>query len=314
MRNLKNLIISCLFLLFGCESAEELGGFFRPAPVEPLADVVRTIVPLGYLSAVAVAGNLGYPVPGEIVGMEDGITLTRILPSGEFPLSYLETDIREIIILCFPVDEEVYIISVICLLEGYYSGEGRILEYHTIPVLHAEGKLMTVFAGQDIRIRDSIELTLQMGPAEIWIEMKRLEEPRPESTEAAIRQDAWMIETDTRGTLENYMDDTYLITGGSQDVSVISGRDYSASGIIQLAMMELFMSPECRLAPSGGFGVLQAIEVSSGPGNSNEDIVIGSVIYEFRGKCTGKVSILLGTGSFFGSTGKNIDLNLEQSQ
>ncbi len=306
----KYLAILLILMLSGCEESGKLEDYLRPAPSQPLADVIRTSLPVGHCALAAMADQAGYPIPYEVLPLDGGLTLIRIHPDGSFPLVYLDECCREILVLCFPVDEDLAILSIFFVNPDPASLLEKILEIHTIPVMLEEGKVRAVFASQDIYVRDSIELSLHMGPADIQLELGRLEVEEPETSEAAIEQNAWSIHADPAGTWDDFRDDVYALTGGQQDISVLSGQSRSETCILQLAMIETIMSPECLLAPLDGFALLREIGVDTGPRNNLEDLVLGTVLYRFRSTCTGQVDIVLATGNFFTSTGKKVDLGL----
>jgi len=75
-------------------------------------------------------------------------------------------------------------------------------------------------------------------------------------------------------------------------------------------MIDTRISPDCIISPSEGFAVLHEIDLDTGPEDSIDDLVLGTVFYYFREPCTGMVDIPLATGNFIGSTGKKIELKL----
>jgi hypothetical protein len=311
MRGYSNLLaVLMIFLVTGCEHSGGLSEFFRPAPVEPLADVIRTSIPIGHCAMVAMADQAGFNIPYDKITAGNGISVIRLEPGMDFPLGYLNTSCREIIILRLPADDDFAILSIFFIYTEHGSSKEEILEIHTIPAMIDEGNVKAVFASQDIYVRDSVEINLQMGPADIWIEIDRLEDPPPETTEAAIEQNAWIIEIYPSGTWDAFTDDSYTITGGAQDVSVLTGTPGSETRIIQMAMIDTKMHPACELAPREGFALLREISLETGLDDSMQDLVLGTVFYHFNPSCTGKVEISLATGSFLTSTGKKINLRL----
>jgi hypothetical protein len=307
---LKYLIFILLIAAAGCERTGSLKGFLKPVPVEPLSDVIRTAVPIGCCAMIAMADQLGFPVPFEKIPAPGEISAIRITPWNGYPLIYMDASCEEITILSFPADDDFAILSIFFKLGGTESTGKKYLEVHTIPAMIDEGKIKAVFASQDIYVRDSIEISLQMGPADIRIAIDRAETPRPETSEAAIRQNAWIIDVDAAGTWDDFSDDRYTITGGEQDISVLTGRQESNSDVMQLAMIGTLMQPDCLLSPVEGFAVLRQIGVKTGEGESLQDLVLGTVIYNFTSSCTGSAEIRLATGNFVASTGKNVDLGL----
>jgi hypothetical protein len=307
---LKYFIFAFLVAAAGCERTGRFNEFLRPVPVEPLTELIRTALPVGNCAMIAMADQMGFQVPGENTPSGGGFSIIRIIPGDEYPLCYLDASCTEIMILSFPADDDFAILSIFFILHEQDCPHKRILEVHTIPAMVENGTIRAVFASQDIYVRDSIELNLQMGPADIRIELDRLETPRPETSEAAVRQNAWIIDVDPAGTWDNFTDDRYTITGGEQDISVLTGQQGSETGVMQLAMIGTLMRPDCILAPVEGFAVLRQIGVNTGPEESLEDLVLGTVFYRFNASCTGKVDIQLATGNFLSSTGKKVDLEL----
>jgi hypothetical protein len=307
---LKYFIFTFLVVAAGCERTGRFSEFLRPVPVEPLTELIRTALPVGNCAMIAMADQMGFQVPGEKIPAGGDFSIIRIIPTDEYPLLYLDESCTEIMILSFPADDDFAVLSIFFILHDPDNPQKRILEVHTIPAMVEDGNIKAVFASQDIYVRDSVELNLQMGPANIRIELDRLETPRPETSEAAVRQNAWIIEVDPAGTWDDFTDDRYTLTGGEQDVSVLTGRETSETGVIQLAMIGTLMRPDCILAPVEGFAVLRQIGVNTGPEESLEDLVLGTVLYRFNASCTGKVDIQLATGNFISSTGKKIDLEL----
>jgi len=299
----KYFLLILVLGITGCDESGKLDEFFRPAPVQPLAEIITTSVPIGHCAMVAMANQNGFQIPYESIQRGDGVSLIRIIPTNEFPLIYLEPSCREILILSFPAGDDFAIMSMFFVRE-------RIIEWHTIPVILDDGKIKAVFASQDICVRDSVEVDLHMGPADIRIELERVEKPVPESAGAAIEQNAWIIDVDPSGTWDLFADDTYTITGGAQDVSVYTGPSGNESSVLQLAMIDTRIYPDCIISPSDGFAVLHEIDLNTGPEESIEDLVLGTVFYHFRESCTGMVDIPLATGNYIGSTGKKIDLKL----
>ena len=307
---IKYLIFIFLLAAAGCERTGSLEGILRPVPVDPIREVIRTAVPIGHCAMIAMADQLGFPVPPEKLPIPGGISAFRIAPRKDYPLVYLDASCEEITVFCLPADEDLAILSIFFKFRDTESTHEKYLEVHTIPAMIDEGKVKAVFASQDIYIRDSIELNLQMGPADIRIALERAESPRPETSEAAIRQNAWIIDVDAAGTWDNFSDDRYSITGGAQDISVLTGRQGTASDVLQLAMIGVLMQPECPEAPVEGYAVLRQIGVDTDAGESLQDLVLGTVFYNFIPSCTGKVEIRLATGNFIASTGKKVDLGL----
>jgi hypothetical protein len=307
---LKYIAFVLVLCLGGCEQQERVENFFRPVPVLPLEGIIKTCLPVGYCSMIAAADQLGYSIPYEKLRAGNGFTLIRIQPSGEYPLIYLDETIGEILVLRFPANDEAMILSIIVTHNNWQEIPGRIIELNNVPVIIEDGKVTAVFVSQDIYVRDSVELDLHMGPGNIQIALDRLETPRPAAAVTAIDQNAWIIDADPSGTWDQHWDDQYVITGGEQDVSAITGETGTGSGILQLAMIGTVLGPGCITTPTGGFAVLHEIGVETGSESVVNDLVVGTVFYNFKEDCTGRVLVPLATGNYITSTGKTIRMDL----
>jgi hypothetical protein len=306
----KYLVLAMFLCLGGCDQPEKVENFFRPVPVAPLESIIKTCMPVGYCSMIAAADQLGYIVPYEKFQAGKGFTLIRIQPAGEYPLIYLDETIEEILILRYPASDEAMILSIILVHENWEENPGRIIDLHNVPAIIEDGKVRAVFVSQDIYVRDSVEIDLHMGPGNIQIAMERLETPRPTAAVAAIDQNAWIIDVDPAGTWDQPADDQYIITGGEQDVSAITAETGTESGILQLAMIGTLLGPECIATPTGGFAVLHEIGVETGSESLVTDLVLGTVFYNFKEDCTGRVLVPLATGNYITSTGKTVRMDL----
>jgi hypothetical protein len=311
---MRNLLHCCIFIVLlvagGCEDTGRFKDFLRPVPVKPLSGVIRTAVPIGNCAMLAMAEQMGATVPCEKITIGSGFSMLRITPDGEFPLVYLDASCREIRILRFSAGDDFAILSLFFIYDDPGPAGKKVLEVHTIPASIEDGIVRSVFASQDIYVRDNLELNLHMEPAIICFEQDRMESPEPETAEAAIGQNAWMIEVDPAGTWDLFADDAYRITGGEQDVSVLTGSTGNETSILQLAMIGTLMNPECIEAPVEGYALLHEIGVATGPEQSPEDLVMGTVLYRFDSPCSGQIFIPAATGNFITSTGKKVDLRL----
>ncbi len=88
-----NKYLAWLFLflfLSGCEQldqkADTVRGFFRPAPVLPVLEVIQTSVPAGFCAAVAMSDQMGHVIPDAGVRKYNGLSVIHMENNHEYPL------------------------------------------------------------------------------------------------------------------------------------------------------------------------------------------------------------------------------------
>jgi hypothetical protein len=130
-----NRYLTWMFLILflsGCEQLEQkadsVKGFFRPAPVLPLLEVIQTSVPTGFGAAVAMSEQMGHVIPDADVSNYNGLSLIRMNKNNEYPMSLLNVPCDEIYILRLGMDEEMCIISSFFVSNDHVSGQQKV--YH----------------------------------------------------------------------------------------------------------------------------------------------------------------------------------------
>ncbi|MBN2728222.1 MAG: hypothetical protein JXR53_03275 [Bacteroidales bacterium] len=182
------------------------------------------------------------------------------------------------------------------ILEKQYNFLGLL----TIPFMEREeGKYLTVFAEQDIVIGSDddtlIHINLMAGQFEM--ELDRLNNIQPTNTNAAVQQNVWFVNVNTRNTNTVY-DDELTINGGGQIAMVES----ATGGVLYHAMIGVKSCYDiCPLNPYEGVGFIQNMMVGD-----NTDL--GTIVLSFPSECHGTAFVEAATGKYLGSNRSWIDI------
>ena len=174
----------------------------------------------------------------------------------------------------------------------------------TFPVNKKETGITIVYCSGDINIQTDPTDPNELSDEEIQTELDRLNTEPPTETEVALKMDAWIVELQDQGTPDDFSDDIYVISGGSQYINVSS----NSGTILQLGLVLAMMTPDCNLNPTSGFGVIQEISASSG--ENPDPPILGQATLHFHSECDKKLRIGAATGNYICSVGKKIELDL----
>lgn len=298
-------LLLILQILISCKKAKE---YFHDPESEPIAQVVKTAAAIGYSASIAMSVMSGEQLPNVITTGDcadfpcTSISLVNV--SSDNQVLFSGGSIGEITIAALWPDEDAGILSIIFTDIDISTHTFTLLSVHTVPVIKKEDKIMVVFAGNDINIGSDSEtlLNLDLSEGEIEFEMERLENERPGELDIAVEQNAWFIDIDQKGTPDNFIDDSYSVTGGGQIVEVTS----ASGGIIQQAMMNVELSPVCQRNPISGFALIKNTSVEE-----KKIPELGTAIMNFHNSCNGKADIKLATGVYIKSNGRSIPLLLD---
>jgi len=196
-------------------------------------------------------------------------------------------------------DASTAILSII--LTDFHAGTSTLdlLGIKTIPVIREAEHIHIALASMDIQINPDQEalLSLNLNTLEIESELIRLETPPPTDIYLAVLQDAYYIDVHNNATTDAISDDSYTITGGGQLIEV-SGP---SAEIVQQAMVEVCVSPECTLNPVSGMALTKVtgLEDKGFP-------ELGTALLEFTPRCAGTANVYVATGMYAGSNGKSV--------
>ena len=77
-----------------------------------------------------------------------------------------------------------------------------------------------------------------------------------------------------------------------------------------MAMIGTVVDHRCPMNPVDGFTVLREIGLGKTTGGHRKDLILGTILYTFHEPCTGRIKVTLATGSFFRSSGQEIEFNM----
>jgi hypothetical protein len=304
-----------LFLfLSGCEHLEQkadtVGGFFRPAPVLPVLEVIQTSVPAGFSAAVAMSDQLGHVIPDADVFRYNGLSVIHLENNHEYPLSLLPVPCDDIYLLRLGMEEDMCMIGSYFVSNDRLTGQQKVYHMGPIPVMLDAQIVRAIFVRNHVSVEDELNLELNISQGEIAMAVEKLKIPKPEDVSVAIEQDAWIIEIHPGDTWTDFSDDKFMLTGGEQEVTLHSHPEDNAASVLQMAMIGLLIDPSCLKNPVAGFSVLREISVETGNDKKLEDLVLGTIFYTFTESCTGRIKVPIATGSFILSLGQEVKFNM----
>ena len=299
------LLMFCLafVMLSSCKKIKEVD---LDPEIEPLRHGFKTSAAIGYCASLAYTFFKGENLPDNVIihSQNDNIdteTCVMIVSINEsYPLPF-NASVGQITIAGIWGDDGGVITAIftdIDILEAKYEFKG----IHTIPVIELEnGKIMTLFAEQDIIIGEGSDtlLHLNMTNTQINMETKRLKEDLPDNAFAAVQQNVWFAAVNQNNTMSDIYDDEYTINGGGQIVEATS----NSGGILYHAMIGAkFIHSRCEMNPVSGVGFIQNLKVGT-------EVDLGNILLNFHDRCDGKAYVELASGKYLTSNHKNVNLN-----
>jgi hypothetical protein len=296
------------------EKADTVRGFFRPAPVLPLLEVIRTSVPTGFCAVVSMADQLGHVIPDADVLRFNGLSVIHMENNHEYPLTLLPVPCDDIYILRLGMDEDMCIINSFFVSNDQLTGQQKVYHIGPVPVMLDDQHVRAIFVRNHVSVEDELNLELKISQGEIDIAIEKLKVPNPDDISVAVKQDAWVIEIEPENTWTDFSDDKFMLTGGEQDVSTFSDPQGNATSVLQMAMIGLMVDPACLRNPVSGFTVLREISVETGSDSRLEDLVLGTIFYTFTESCTGRIKVPVATGSFILSLGQEVEFIMRDNK
>jgi hypothetical protein len=296
-----------LFFLFPFYSCNKVKDYFREPDPEPLLETIHTSILAGYAANVSFNLMSGNSIPGiGFVRSNPGfpcttlITINTSMHPGIFPA---DLDVNTILIAGLWADESTTILSI--LITGFDMGNSTLdlLGIKTVPVIRTGDHINIAMASMDIQMNPDQDalLSLNLNTLDIQTELLRLNAPKPTNVYIAVLQDTYFIDIYNNLTTNNIEDDSYIITGGGQLVSVAG----SSVEITQQAMVGVEISPSCLLNPTDGMALMKVT------GLENQGFPeLGTVVFEFTPGCSANARVYAATGMYVGSNGKNIRFRL----
>ncbi|MGD2033927.1 MAG: hypothetical protein PVF73_02650, partial [Bacteroidales bacterium] len=267
--------------------------------IEPLRQGFKTSAAIGYCVSLAATVFQGGPVPDNVIfessgnGEYSNAGILYVSIDEDHPMPFNKR-IGDVIIAGIWNNDNYGDggSGVISIVFGNLNIIGQVYRFygmHTVPVIrdHETGRLLTVFARQDIVLGEGNDtlLNLSMSNPQFSTEIMRLDEDPPQDVYAAISQNVWFISIDQNDT-PNVYDDSFVINGGGQIAEATS----SSGGIQYHAMIETeFIYDQCTENPFRGDAFIQNIKAGTG-------IDLGNIYLKFHDRCDGKAYVELSSG------------------
>ena len=303
---LRIVLMTALMVLWGCHKVSELT---QRAELEPLEQGFKTSSAIGYCASLADIAFSGEALPPNVslsLSSKPGYTSAGVIhvhvdESTPLPFSH---SLGDIYIAGLWDGANGGVISIVFGDFDIISSKFKFYGIHTVPVTKkaGTGTINTIFAAQDIIIGQGSDtlLSLSMSKPKFDTELTRLNGNHATDVFAAIKQNVWFISIDRNGTPGNWYDDVLTINGGGQVVEATS----VSGGILYHAMIETkFSYASCAQNPLDGTAFIQNIKAAG------SSVDLGNITVNFHNACDGKAQILLATGKYLTSTGKNIELD-----
>lgn len=289
---MRGIILFLLVLLTACSEQ-----FTQLPDSRPIESVIKTAIPLARaasMNAIAITGTQiantsatscnAYPCSTDAtVQIKDGLFPLHSDNIGHIYFASRWTSANQGIALAVFVDRS--------------AGNGLlpISKVSAFPFTRTNNGIDIVYT----QLHLNIDLDINgMSDQEVQDELNGLNQPNPNDPEIAMGMGAWLVQVDFQGTPTDFTDDTYSITGGGQEFSIGGGN----AQVIQLALVGTRMSAACLLGPDQGLGLYQEVDTARQ--------TVGQAILSFPSNCSADMNITLGTGTFIGSTGDSVLLNL----
>jgi hypothetical protein len=301
----KILTLITLVSIFSCKKIEE---FNQGPEIQPLRQGFQASAAIGYCASLASAAFHGETLPPnvsfETKTPSEGYTgagIIHVQISNDYPLPF-NTGIGDIYIAGL-WNNDSGVISIILADVNLIDAEAKFYGLYTVPVMKKlTGEITAVFAEQDIIIGEGSDtlMNLSLSQPKFTTELDRLNAPQPTETFVAIKQNVWFINIDQSGTPSDVYDDAFEINGGGQ----IAQASSNSGGLLYHAMIETqFTYADCSINPTHGTAFIQNLKASG------SSIDLGNLTLDFHSDCDGRAKVVVATGKYVTSNGKNISLD-----
>jgi hypothetical protein len=298
-------LITGLATLCCCHKVSEVT---QRAELTPLEQGFRTSAAIGYCASLADIAFSGEPLPPNVslnLSSKPGYTSSGVIHihvDGSTPLPFSHS-VGDIYIAGLWDGVNGGVISIVFGTFDIISSQFKFYGIYTVPVTKkpGTGTINTIFAQQDIIIGQGSDtlLNLSLSKPKFDAELARLNGNRPTDAFVAVKQNVWFVSVDRNNTPVNWYDDVLTINGGGQIVEAAS----TSGGILYHAMIETaFSYTGCAWNPLSGTAFIQNFKASG------FSVDLGNITLQFHNTCDGKAQVVLATGKYFTSNGKNVDL------
>jgi hypothetical protein len=301
------LLVIYSFVIFSFTSCKKIKEIDQNPEIKPLRHGFKTSAAIGYCASLANRLFKGEMLPENVIlqskkknsQSETGIMLVTI--NDAYPLPF-NSSVGQITIAGIWNEEGGGIITALFTDIDIIEEKYEFIGIHTIPVVEMEnGNLLTLFAEQDIVMGAGSDtlLHLNMGIAQISLELDRVKNPLPDDEFVAVQQNVWFINIDQNNTMSDVYDDEYTIHGGGQIAEITS----VTGGVLYHAMIGAkIIYSTCDMNPVSGVGFIQNLKVGT-------ETDLGHIFLNFHDRCDGKAYVEFATGKYLTSNHGNVNLN-----
>lgn len=299
------LILTVILLLL--PSCRKLKDYFRDPETEILTETIHSAVLTGYSANIAMAVMGGQTFPNVLSSRSNSgfpCTTTMIvdLTNVSHP-SFAAEKAGTVTIAGLWPDANTAVLTL--LYTDYHTGTSTLdlIGIETVPVIRDGNNIQVAMASMDVRFNPNKEsiLSLNLTTFEIQSELFRLEQPRPADVYVAVTQNAYFIDVNNHGTVNNPDDDDYTITGGGQLIEVAG----NSAEIVQQAMVEMKITSGCDAGPVAGMAIIRVTGVE------DEGFPeLGTAVLQCSSNCDGMAKVFVATGMYAGSNGRKTAFRL----
>ena len=299
--------ITGILVLSACAEDKERD---RGPNLEPVATVVKTMVPLAYavsVSSAVVNGDTvagvtpsntcsSYPCVATVsFNLSDGLVPAHLEHYGDVYVAGLWSAANQAVMTVVFVEAKAG------------SGNYPVSKISTIPVTTTASGVSLVYASTDIDIATDPDDSVGLDDQQLQAEQARLGIDPGNDVELAAALDAWVVNVDFQGTPLDFSDDIYTLSGGGQYLGVGDRLAY----VYQLGVVDMTMQADCSLNPKSGHALINELEVATG--DPSKWPKLGVATLEFHENCDGQAHALLAVGSYGVLADKDIPLGMDQT-
>jgi hypothetical protein len=307
--------------LNGCDSKDDFDDFFKDPDPAAIESSLKTAIPVGYASSLAMnamAGDLATNV--SIVNKlctSDSSTypcsawIAITYDPDTYPMPVETGSSGEIIVVGLWTSIDTAILSVFFTDLDIYTGSFRLYDVDIFPVVRTGNVVTAVYADIDVNVGSTPVFPLTLTSTEIDFQKDRFTNTSPpnpplppDDSQVSVEEEAWIVKVDCNSTTMDFNDDTYTINGAGQFV----GASTSSASIQQVVFLGVQMSSACTLNPTEGLSIINDIAVSTDTSTYVE--TLGSALFTFHRECNGEADVTAAVGSYVGSFGDSLTLNL----
>jgi hypothetical protein len=306
MRSIKYFLIGCTALsLFACKKLDE---FNQHPELTPLEHGFKSSAAIAYCASVVRSAFDGQSLPANMefnAQSKDGFTGAGIIhinvdATNPLPFNHGLGDVA----IASLWDGNSGVISILFADIDVLSSEFKFYGLYTVPVIRepGTGNIVVIFVEQDIIIGEGQDTLINLSLSRPKFDAI-LADPVYNSVSydpfVIVKQNVWHITVDQNSTPTDFYDDFVRISGGGQIAEVAS----QTGGILYHAMIEVdFTFSNCNINPTSGIAFIQNIKAGSG------NIDLGNITLDFHSACDGQAKVVVATGKYLGSNGKEVTL------